>query len=50
MTAFLAALAFAGGSAIAEEPTLHEVYQAAQSGNISEAQRMMQEVLRRPPQ
>lgn len=31
--------------AFAADPSLHEVYQAAQSGQMAEAQRMMQEVL-----
>ena len=35
--------------ALAQEPTLHEVYQAAESGNLAQAQRMMSEVLRAHP-
>jgi len=31
------------------EPTIHEVYQAAESGNLAQAQRMMNEVLRAHP-
>jgi hypothetical protein len=49
ITILLAAVALVAGSALAQEPTLHEVYQAAQSGNMSEAQRMMKEVLRAHP-
>ncbi|HKE42185.1 MAG TPA: tetratricopeptide repeat protein [Casimicrobiaceae bacterium] len=49
ITILLAAVAFVAGPALAQEPTLHEVYQAAQSGNMSEAQRMMKEVLRAHP-
>src|SRR5262252_7779712 len=49
ITILLAAVALVAGSAFAQEPTLHEVYQAAQSGNMSEAQRMMKEVLRAHP-
>lgn len=37
------------GSTVAAEPTLHEVYQAAESGRLSEAQAMMQEVLKAHP-
>ena len=38
-----------GGLAFAQEPTLSQVYQAAESGNYARAQRMMDEVLRAHP-
>lgn len=38
-----------GTAALAAEPSLHEVYQAANSGRIDEAQRMMTEVLQAHP-
>jgi len=46
---FLAAASFMAAGAAAQDPTLHQVYQAAQSGNFSEAQRMMDQVLRDHP-
>jgi len=45
----LASLALAGGNAFAADPTLHEVYQAAEAGNYREAQVMMDQVLRDHP-
>jgi hypothetical protein len=45
----LASLAMAGGNAFAADPTLHEVYQAAEAGNYREAQAMMDQVLRDHP-
>jgi hypothetical protein len=45
---FSACLLAAGG-AWAASPTLHEVYQAAQSGRYDDAQRMMDQVLRDHP-
>lgn len=48
-SALLAAMAFAGVAAAAGEPTLHEVYQAAEAGKLSEAQAMMDTVLRNHP-
>lgn len=42
--AFLSGLAFAEGS-----PTLHQVYQAAEAGKLSEAQSMMEAVLKDHP-
>ena len=50
----LSALVFAlaatlAASAWAAEPTLSQVYQAAESGNLAEAQRMMNDVLRAHP-
>jgi len=47
-TAVLVAAAVFTNLAVAE-PTLHEVYQAAESGNLAQAQRMMNEVLRAHP-
>ena len=47
--AALAVAAFMIGPALAQEPTLSQVYQAAESGNIAQAQRMMDEVLRAHP-
>jgi len=38
-----------GASAYAAEPTLHEVYQAAEAGNYRQAQSMMDQVLRDHP-
>ena len=46
---FLAAASFMAAGASAQDPTLHQVYQAAQSGNFSEAQRMMDQVLHDHP-
>ena len=45
----LASLALAGWNAFAADPTLHEVYQAAEAGNYREAQAMMDQVLRDHP-
>jgi len=42
----LAAVAY---PATAQEPSLHDVYQAAEAGNFSQAQRMMDEVLKAHP-
>lgn len=47
--ALLAAVALAGAAVAAGEPTLHEVYQAAQAGKVGEAQTMMETVLRNHP-
>lgn len=41
--------AFASLPAVAAEPSLHEVYQAADAGRLEQAQGMMQEVLRAHP-
>ncbi len=48
-TALLTAASLLTVPAIAQEPSLHDVYQAAESGNLSQAQRMMGEVLRAHP-
>jgi hypothetical protein len=45
----LAAASFVALGASAQEPTLQQVYRAAESGNFSEAQRMMDQVLRDHP-
>jgi len=45
----LAALTLGTGIAGAQEPSLHDVYQAADAGRLSEAQRMMAQVLRDHP-
>ena len=47
--AFAACLLPVGGNALAAEPTLHEVYQAAEAGNYRQAQSMMDQVLRDHP-
>ena len=46
-----AALSFAlGGTALADtEPTVHQIYQAASSGHLDQAQQMMDQVLRDHP-
>ena len=49
ITVLLTAAALAAGSALAQEPTLNDVYRAAQSGNMAQAQRMMDDVLRAHP-
>jgi len=46
---FLAVASFVAAAAAAQEPTLNQVYLAAQSGNFAEAQRMMDQVLRDHP-
>lgn len=45
----LASTAFINGSAFADEPTLHQIYQAAEAGKLNEAQTMMHEVLKAHP-
>lgn len=45
----LALVALLGGTAYAEDPTLHQVFEAAQSGRLDEAQRMMDKVLQDHP-
>lgn len=45
----LASSALIGSSAFAEEPSLHQIYQAAEAGKLSEAQTMMQQVLQAHP-
>ena len=45
----LASLALASASVFAADPTLHEVYQAAEAGKFAEAQSMMDQVLRDHP-
>ena len=44
-----ALLAMASGTALTAEPTLHEVYQAAEAGDYAAAQAMMDQVLRAHP-
>ena len=39
----------AGGALAATDPTMHQVYQAAEAGRFSEAQGMMDQVLRDHP-
>lgn len=46
---FLALLGFTNISLAAEDPTLHQVYEAAQAGRLTEAQAMMDIVLRDHP-
>ena len=45
----LASLALGSASVFAADPTLHEVYQAAEAGKLAEAQSMMDQVLRDHP-
>lgn len=45
----LMALVFVSAAYAANDPTLHEVYQAAESGRLNEAQAMMDKVLRDHP-
>lgn len=45
----LASVAFAGPSLAADEPTLHQIYQAADAGRLIEAQGIMEKVLRQHP-
>ena len=45
----LTLLAAAGGPAFAADPTMHEVYQAAEAGDYKQAQAMMDQVLRDHP-
>jgi uncharacterized protein len=47
--AILAVATLLVGTALAQEPSLSQVYQAAESGNLTQAQRMMDEVLRTHP-
>jgi len=47
--AMAATLTLAGGYAVAADPTIHQVYQAADAGNYREAQAMMDQVLRDHP-
>lgn len=47
--ALVATLAFGSTLALAADPTLTQVYQAAQSGHLSDAQAMMTQVLRDHP-
>ena len=47
--AILAVATLLIGTALAQEPSLSQVYQAAESGNLTQAQRMMDEVLRTHP-
>jgi uncharacterized protein len=45
----LVAVSLISGTALAAEPTLHDVYQAAEAGRLKEAQSMMDQVLRDHP-
>ncbi|WP_216819869.1 M48 family metallopeptidase [Zoogloea sp. LCSB751] len=45
----LAATTFMNGAVLAAEPSLHQVYQAAEAGKLDEAQSMMREVLQAHP-
>jgi hypothetical protein len=47
--AMLAVLFLASGPLLAQEPSLHQVYQAVEAGRYAEAQRMMDQVLRDHP-
>lgn len=49
LMALAAALVFAAAPAFADEPTLHQVYQAAEAGKLDQAQSMMREVLQAHP-
>jgi len=45
----VATTAFVSSAALADEPSLHQVYQAAEAGKLIEAQTMMHEVLKAHP-
>jgi uncharacterized protein len=45
----MATTAFVSSAALADEPSLHQVYQAAEAGKLVEAQTMMHEVLKTHP-
>jgi hypothetical protein len=45
----LASTALNSGYALADEPSLHQIYQVAEAGKLTEAQTMMQEVLNAHP-
>ena len=45
----IASTAFIGGAAFADEPSLNQVYQSAEAGNLNEAQTMMHQVLSAHP-
>jgi thioredoxin-like negative regulator of GroEL len=45
----MASLLLVGGNAVAADPTLHQIYQAAEAGNYREAQSMVDQVLRNHP-
>jgi uncharacterized protein len=45
----LASALSASNAAFADEPSLHQIYQAAEAGKLNEAQTMMQEVLKAHP-
>ncbi|MBS0357256.1 MAG: tetratricopeptide repeat protein [Proteobacteria bacterium] len=45
----LAATTFMSGTVLAAEPSLHQVYQAAEAGKLDDAQSMMREVLQAHP-
>lgn len=49
LTIFLLALSLAVSAAAAADPTLHEIYQAAESGDLKKAQSMVDQVLRDHP-
>jgi len=46
---FMLAWLFAGAPAFAAEPTVHEIYQAAEAGRMDDANRMIKEVLQAHP-
>lgn len=46
----IVAFAFAGPVLAQADPTLHQIYEAAQSGHLAQAQQMMNQVLRDHPQ
>lgn len=48
-TLLLTSILFAGSALAATDPTMHQVYQAAEAGRLSEAQGMMDQVLRDHP-
>src|ERR1700761_7626120 len=45
----IAALVFAGPVLAQADPTLHQIYEAAQAGNLTQAQQMVDQVLRDHP-
>lgn len=49
LVSVLLAASLAGGTALADEPSLHQVYQTAESGRLDDAQAMMRDVLKHHP-
>lgn len=49
LVSLMLAASLAGGTALADEPSLHQVYQTAESGRLDDAQAMMRDVLKHHP-